>query len=171
MEERDRIYRDIFQHFWHPGRRAFVQYKGSSHMDAALLLLPLVKFLGPTDPRWLSTLRAIEEELVYLVPADRTPPGSWRYSIGGGACEDIGCDSYFFGELSRGFTPWLTSSIGVDRLDSGTSVPVRAFGSVGVSPARRIELLWLRNCPARWSRGRGVGDARRPRTKQKAPAG
>jgi GH15 family glucan-1,4-alpha-glucosidase len=33
-------------------------------MDAAALLMPLVRFMGPTDPRWISTLRAIEEELV-----------------------------------------------------------------------------------------------------------
>jgi GH15 family glucan-1,4-alpha-glucosidase len=44
--------------------RAFVQYKGSKTMDAANLLMPMVKFIGPTDPRWLSTLEAIERELV-----------------------------------------------------------------------------------------------------------
>jgi len=31
---------------------------------ASLLLMPLVRFISPTDPRWLSTLRAIEEDLV-----------------------------------------------------------------------------------------------------------
>jgi GH15 family glucan-1,4-alpha-glucosidase len=63
-EERDRIYRDIFERYWDPRRRAFIQYKGSSHLDAATLLMPLVKFISPTDPRWLSTLKAIEDELV-----------------------------------------------------------------------------------------------------------
>jgi GH15 family glucan-1,4-alpha-glucosidase len=43
---------------------AFVQYRGSNTLDAATLLMPLVKFVGPTDPRWLSTLRAIDAELV-----------------------------------------------------------------------------------------------------------
>ena len=33
-------------------------------MDASSLLLPLVKFIGPTDPRWKSTLQAIEKKLV-----------------------------------------------------------------------------------------------------------
>jgi len=61
---RDTIYRDIFENFWDPRRKAFVQSKGSTVLDAANLLMPLVKFLGPTDPRWLSTLRAIEEDLV-----------------------------------------------------------------------------------------------------------
>jgi GH15 family glucan-1,4-alpha-glucosidase len=33
-------------------------------LDASLLLMPLVKFIAPTDPRWLSTLDAISGELV-----------------------------------------------------------------------------------------------------------
>lgn len=63
-EERDAIYRDIFAHFWDADRRAFVQSRGSSAVDASSLLLPLVKFIAPADPRWVSTLRAIERDLV-----------------------------------------------------------------------------------------------------------
>lgn len=61
---RDDIYHHIFKFFWDPKRKTFVQYKGATTVDAAALLMPLVRFIGPTDPRWLSTLRAIEEELV-----------------------------------------------------------------------------------------------------------
>lgn len=61
---RDTIYREIMEQFWDKKRGAFVQYKGASSLDASTLMMPLVKFMGPTDPRWLSTLRAIEEELV-----------------------------------------------------------------------------------------------------------
>jgi GH15 family glucan-1,4-alpha-glucosidase len=61
---RDEIYRDIFAHFWDGDRKTFVQAKGSNVLDAAALLMPLIKFIGPTDPRWVSTLRAIEQELV-----------------------------------------------------------------------------------------------------------
>jgi GH15 family glucan-1,4-alpha-glucosidase len=61
---RDEIYYEIMHNFWNDKRKAFVQYKGSNTMDAATLLMPLVKFIGPTDPRWLSTLKAIEEDLV-----------------------------------------------------------------------------------------------------------
>jgi len=61
---RDAIYRDIYTNFWDPRRKAFVQSKGSRTQDAANLLMPMVKFLGPKDPRWLSTLKAIEEDLV-----------------------------------------------------------------------------------------------------------
>jgi GH15 family glucan-1,4-alpha-glucosidase len=61
---RDEIFHDIFNNFWSPKRKAFVQYKGAESVDAATLLMPLVKFIGPTDPRWISTMRAIEEDLV-----------------------------------------------------------------------------------------------------------
>jgi GH15 family glucan-1,4-alpha-glucosidase len=64
LDDRDAIYQDIFTHFWDAGRKAFVQAKGTTALDASSLLLPLVKFIAPTDPRWVSTLRAIERDLV-----------------------------------------------------------------------------------------------------------
>jgi len=67
---RDEIYREIYDEFWSARLKSFVQYRGAKALDAAALLLPLVKFIGPTDPRWLSTLKAIqarlaEDSLVY----------------------------------------------------------------------------------------------------------
>ena len=50
---------------WNPKRESFVQYYGSGALDASLLLMPLVKFVGPTDPRWVSTLDRIQEDLAY----------------------------------------------------------------------------------------------------------
>lgn len=61
---RDTISRSIFTDFWDEKRKAFVQYKGADRVDAATLLMPLTRFIGPKDPRWLSTLRAIEDDLV-----------------------------------------------------------------------------------------------------------
>ncbi|MDG2111502.1 MAG: glycoside hydrolase family 15 protein [Actinomycetota bacterium] len=61
---RDKIYADIFDNFWNEDRQAFVQSRESTAMDAAALLMPLVGLISPKDPRWLSTMRAIEEELV-----------------------------------------------------------------------------------------------------------
>jgi GH15 family glucan-1,4-alpha-glucosidase len=63
-ETRDRIFHDVFTRFWDAGRGAFVQHVGATTVDAATLLMPLVRFISPTDPRWISTLRAIERELV-----------------------------------------------------------------------------------------------------------
>ncbi len=61
---RDEIYLEIMTHYWNPERHAFVQTRGGSAMDASTLLMPMVKFISPTDPRWLSTLRCIERDLV-----------------------------------------------------------------------------------------------------------
>jgi GH15 family glucan-1,4-alpha-glucosidase len=61
---RDTIYRDIYERFWNPELEAFVQSPGSRALDASALLMPLVRFVSPVDPRWLSTLRAIERTLV-----------------------------------------------------------------------------------------------------------
>ena len=61
---RDEIFHRIMQHSWSESKRAFVQYEHSEVLDASVLLMPLVGFISPTDPRWLSTLDAITSELV-----------------------------------------------------------------------------------------------------------
>jgi GH15 family glucan-1,4-alpha-glucosidase len=80
MAVRDAIYRQITERGWHAGRRAFVQHYDTDLLDASLLLMPLVKFIAPTDPRWLSTLDAIttglvSDSLVYRYDADASPDG------------------------------------------------------------------------------------------------
>ncbi len=61
---RDEIYGDIFSRFWNEDRKSFVQHANTTEVDAASLLMPLVRFVSPTDPRWVSTLRRIEQDLV-----------------------------------------------------------------------------------------------------------
>ncbi|WP_026462436.1 glycoside hydrolase family 15 protein [Adhaeribacter aquaticus] len=61
---RDQIFNTIFTDFWDAEKAAFMQYPGSATVDASALLMPLLRFISPKDPRWLSTLRRIEEELV-----------------------------------------------------------------------------------------------------------
>ncbi|MDN5850347.1 MAG: glycoside hydrolase family 15 protein [Nitrococcus sp.] len=63
-QTRDRIYQDIFENFWSDKKRSFVQMKGSEALDASALLMPLVKFVSPTDERWRQTMEAIERELM-----------------------------------------------------------------------------------------------------------
>lgn len=62
---RDEIYNDIFENFWDEDLGAFVQYLGSKALDASSLLMPMVRIISPTDRRWLSHLKAIENDLVY----------------------------------------------------------------------------------------------------------
>ncbi len=65
IKHRDAIYEEVMEKGWDPERKSFVQYYGSDALDASLLLMPLMKFVGPTDPRWLATLDRIQEELAY----------------------------------------------------------------------------------------------------------
>ncbi|MET7783322.1 glycoside hydrolase family 15 protein [Streptomyces sp. NPDC005388] len=61
---RDTIYRRIMSHGWSAERHAFTQYEDSDILDASLLMMPLAKFIAPTDPKWLATLDALGEDLV-----------------------------------------------------------------------------------------------------------
>ena len=61
---RDEICNDIFTNFWDDELKSFVQAKGTKDLDASALLMPMVGFITPTDPMWLSTMRAIEKELI-----------------------------------------------------------------------------------------------------------
>jgi GH15 family glucan-1,4-alpha-glucosidase len=77
---RDDIYRQVMDRGWNAERGAFVQHYGSEVLDASVLLMPLTKFVAPTDPLWLSTLDAISDELVsdslvYRYNVEASPDG------------------------------------------------------------------------------------------------
>ncbi|MGP4006054.1 glycoside hydrolase family 15 protein [Streptomyces sp. 4N124] len=77
---RDRIYRRIMKRGWSETRQAFVQYEDSDVLDAAVLMMPLTKFIAPTDPKWLSTLDAlthdlVSDSLVYRYDPQASPDG------------------------------------------------------------------------------------------------
>ena len=59
LRVRDEIYEDIMRQGWNEEVGAFVQYYGGDALDASNLLMPLVFFLAPADPRMLGTLAAI----------------------------------------------------------------------------------------------------------------
>jgi GH15 family glucan-1,4-alpha-glucosidase len=80
--ERDRIYETIMQKGWDAKRQAFVQYFGSDALDASNLLMPLVLFLSPTDPRMIGTINRTMEELV-------SDSLVHRYEIGRGAGDGL----------------------------------------------------------------------------------
>lgn len=64
LSERDKIFNSIFSEYWNEEKKSFMQYPGADTVDASTLLMPLVGFISPKDPRWLSTLDRIDEELV-----------------------------------------------------------------------------------------------------------
>jgi GH15 family glucan-1,4-alpha-glucosidase len=80
QRQRDAIYRQIMTRGWHPERRAFVQHYDTDVLDAGVLLMPLVNFIAPTDPRWLSTLdgmsgELVSDSLVYRYNVEASPDG------------------------------------------------------------------------------------------------
>ena len=82
---RDEIYEEIMSEGWNADRQAFVQAFGNDSLDAANLIMPLVFFLSPTDPRMLKTLDAIlqppekgglvSNSLVYRYNVEETDDG------------------------------------------------------------------------------------------------
>lgn len=80
LRARDRIYEEIMEKGWDEERRAFVQAYGSKALDAANLIMPLVFFVSPTDPRMLSTINVtlkelVSDSLVYRYNVEQTPDG------------------------------------------------------------------------------------------------
>jgi GH15 family glucan-1,4-alpha-glucosidase len=59
LQVRDQIYEEVMAKGWNAKRQAFVQHYDSESLDASNLLMPLVFFLSPNDPRMLNTLEAI----------------------------------------------------------------------------------------------------------------
>jgi GH15 family glucan-1,4-alpha-glucosidase len=79
-ESRDAIYRRIMDRGWSAERQAFVQHEDGDVLDAAVLMMPLAKFIAPTDPKWLSTLDAltrdlVSDSLVYRYDPQASPDG------------------------------------------------------------------------------------------------
>lgn len=96
---RDEIYREIYRDFWDHRRGAFIQARGKYNVDASALMMPMVKFISPSDRRWLSAMKAIDEDLVRdsLV---------YRYRDGDGLDGDEGtfcmCSFWYIECLARG---------------------------------------------------------------------
>jgi GH15 family glucan-1,4-alpha-glucosidase len=63
LKVRSAISADIWDGFWNEKAGHFGRSKGSTALDGAMLMMPLVRFVGATDPQWLATLDAIGERL------------------------------------------------------------------------------------------------------------
>ncbi len=60
----DEAYLHVQNTGWSPSANAYVQHSNSTTVDASALIMPLVKFSGPKDPRFLATLDRIGRDLV-----------------------------------------------------------------------------------------------------------
>jgi GH15 family glucan-1,4-alpha-glucosidase len=61
---RDGVRGEILQQGFHAGRNTFTQHYETEQVDASLLVIPLIGFLPPDDPRVLGTLDAVEQDLM-----------------------------------------------------------------------------------------------------------
>ena len=85
LKTRDEIYEDILNKGWNAKKHAFVQHYESDALDAAALIMPLVFFMAPTDPKMLATIDAINRSprhgglvssgLVYRYDVQRSADG------------------------------------------------------------------------------------------------
>lgn len=73
---RDEIHREVCERGWDDGRRTFTQSYGSTELDAALLMIPMVGFLDPTDERVGGTIDAVQRELTVDGFVERYPTGA-----------------------------------------------------------------------------------------------
>jgi GH15 family glucan-1,4-alpha-glucosidase len=108
LEIRDEIYKQIHTQFWNPVLGAFVQHLNTDAIDASSLLMPLVRFISPTDPRWLKHLQAVEDHLVYdsLV---------YRYDIDYAASDGLLGDEGTFSMCTFWFVECLARAGDLDR--------------------------------------------------------
>jgi GH15 family glucan-1,4-alpha-glucosidase len=62
--ERNNIYNQIMKRGFNPTVGAFTQHYDTEVLDSSLLMMPLMGFVSPRDPMWLSTLNAMDRQLV-----------------------------------------------------------------------------------------------------------
>jgi GH15 family glucan-1,4-alpha-glucosidase len=98
--ERNRIYRAIMKDGWSEKESAFTQAFGSDALDAATLMMPLMLFVSPSDPRMISTIERIQKELA----ADSLVH---RYAIGKAARDGLPGSEGFFSICSF----WLVEAM------------------------------------------------------------
>ena len=79
---RNQIYETVMSQGWDPQRQTFVQHFGTTALDASNLIMPLVFFISPTDPRMRGTLERTMAELV-------SDSLVHRYEIGKGAGDGL----------------------------------------------------------------------------------
>jgi GH15 family glucan-1,4-alpha-glucosidase len=88
---RDRIHAEVCTKGYDAERNTFVQHYGGQGLDASLLMLPLVGFLPPTDPRIVGTVEAIEAELVVDGFVHRYDLGHTDDGLGGSEASFLMC--------------------------------------------------------------------------------
>jgi GH15 family glucan-1,4-alpha-glucosidase len=96
---RSKIHEEVCHNAFNPKIGAFAQSYGSVLLDASVLLLPLVGFLPPTDPRVSSTVAAIERHLTEDGFVLRYNPQATRDGLPGGEGAFLACSFWLADNL------------------------------------------------------------------------
>jgi pentatricopeptide repeat protein len=99
--ERDQLYNQIMDRGWNPKVRAFTQHYGTEVVDSSLLLMPIEGFVAPHDPMWLSTMEAIDRELVSDSLVYRYNPGASPDGLHGDEGTFSLCTYWYVDALAR----------------------------------------------------------------------
>jgi GH15 family glucan-1,4-alpha-glucosidase len=99
--ERDRVYNQIFERGWNPKVGAFTQHYSTEVLDSSLLMMPLQGFIAPRDPVWLSTLRAMDRELVSDSLVYRYNPSASPDGLAGDEGTFTLCSFWYVDALAR----------------------------------------------------------------------
>jgi GH15 family glucan-1,4-alpha-glucosidase len=110
-----RAYTEVQTDCWNDELRTFTQHPGTDQVEAGLLILPLVKLSGPTDPRFLDTLARIERDLVVDSLVQRYPSDGSDGLSGGEGTFNL-CSFWYVEALTR-----------AGRLDDARNVLDKAF--------------------------------------------
>ncbi len=100
LETRDQIYESIHDEFWDERLGSFVQYQGSSSLDASVLQMPLLDFISPDDPRWIGTLAAIGSRLTDDASVARYDAATGVDGLAGGEGDFTACSFWYVEALA-----------------------------------------------------------------------
>ena len=101
MTQRDAVYQQIMDRGWNPKVGAFTQHYDTEVLDSALLTMPLQGIISPRDPRWLSTLAAMDRELVSDSLVYRYNPGATPDGLKGDEGTFSLCTFWYVDALAR----------------------------------------------------------------------
>jgi len=96
---RDTIHAQVCKKAFNKRLNSFVQYYGSRQLDASVLLLPLVGFLPPEDPRVHGTVEAIERHLTQDGLVMRYETSKTQDGLTGGEGKFLACSFWLVGNL------------------------------------------------------------------------
>jgi len=99
--ERDKIYNQIMERGFNPKIGAFTQHYDTEVLDSSLLMMPLMGFIAPRDPMWVSTLNAMDRELVSDSLVYRYNPSASPDGLAGNEGTFTLCTFWYVDALAR----------------------------------------------------------------------